>query len=59
MPPHARAGSDGAGSVTALQILAGGQVTPTTSPLPFHAYPVFVATMAGWIWALAGRVRPQ
>ena len=46
-------------AVTALQILAGGQVTPTTSPLPFHAYPVFVATMAGWIWALAGRARPQ
>jgi hypothetical protein len=41
-------------AMTALQIFGGAQVTPTTSPLPFHAYPVFVATMAGWIWALAG-----
>jgi hypothetical protein len=44
-------------AMTALQIFGGAQVTPTTSPLPFHAYPVFVATMAGWIWALAGARR--
>jgi hypothetical protein len=37
---------------TAVQIFAGAQVTPTTSPLPFHAYPVLVATLAGWIWTL-------
>jgi len=38
--------------VAALQIFAGIQVTPTTAPLPFHAYPVLVATFAGWIWTL-------
>ena len=38
--------------VTALQIFAGASITPTSSPLPFYAYPVFVATLAGWILAL-------
>jgi hypothetical protein len=38
--------------VTALQIFAGIQVMPTTVPLPFYAYPVFVATLVGWIWTL-------
>ena len=38
--------------VTAMQIFAGGQVTPTTAPLPFYAYPVLVATLVGWIWTL-------
>lgn len=37
---------------TALQIFAGSLVTPISSPLPFYAYPVFVATLAGWIWTL-------
>ena len=46
-------------TVTALQIFAGAQVTPTTSPLPFHAYPVLVATMVGWIWALLSGTRPR
>jgi hypothetical protein len=36
----------------ALQIFAGIQITPLTSPLPFLAYPVLVATLVGWIWAL-------
>jgi hypothetical protein len=40
--------------VTAVQIFAGRQVTPTTAPLPFYAYPVLVATLAGWIWTLMG-----
>jgi hypothetical protein len=39
-------------AATALQIFAGAQITPTTSPLPFDAYPVFVATLGGWIWTL-------
>jgi len=39
-------------AVTAGQIFAGASITPLSSPLPFHAYPVFVATFAGWIWAL-------
>jgi len=38
--------------VTALQIFAGVHVTPLTTPLPFYAYPVLVATLIGWIWAL-------
>ncbi len=25
---------------------------PTTSPLPFFAYPVLVLTFLGWIWSL-------
>lgn len=37
---------------TAVQIFAGVQITPTTSPLPFYAYPVLVATLVGWIWTL-------
>jgi hypothetical protein len=45
-------------AATALQIFIGAPVTALTSPLPFHAYPVLVATMLGWIWTLlkAGRV---
>ena len=38
--------------VTALQIFAGTQIMPTTAPLPFYAYPVLVATLAGWMWTL-------
>jgi hypothetical protein len=38
--------------ITAAQIFAGVQVMPTTSPLPFYAYPVLVATLVGWIWTL-------
>jgi hypothetical protein len=37
---------------TAVQIFSGIQVMPTTAPLPFYAYPVFVATLVGWIWTL-------
>lgn len=39
-------------AVTALRIFAGAEITPLSSPLPFHAYPVLVATMGGWIWTL-------
>ena len=45
-------------AATAVQIFAGIQILPTSSPLPFYAYPFFVATMFGWIWTLlkaAGR----
>jgi hypothetical protein len=38
--------------VTALRIFAGTQIMPTTAPLPFDAYPVLVATLAGWTWTL-------
>jgi hypothetical protein len=39
-------------AATAAQIFAGSQILPTTAPLPSVAYPVLVATFAGWIWAL-------
>jgi hypothetical protein len=39
-------------SFTALQIFAGAVVTPMTAPLPFHAYPALVETLAGWVWTL-------
>ena len=39
-------------AVTAAQIFAGTQLTPLSRPLPFFAYPVFVATFVGWILTL-------
>ncbi len=39
-------------AATAVQIFAGAQILPTSSPLPFFAYPIFVATLVGWIWTL-------
>ena len=39
-------------AITAAQIFAGMQILPTTAPLPFYAYPVFVATFVGWMWTL-------
>jgi hypothetical protein len=41
--------------VTALQIFGGAAILPTSSPLPFFAYPFLVATLFGWIWALLTR----
>jgi len=38
-------------AVTAVQIYAGVALQPITAPLPFYAYPVFVAALFGWIWA--------
>jgi hypothetical protein len=37
---------------TALRIFSGVELLPTSSPLPFYIYPVFVATLATWIWTL-------
>ena len=37
-------------AITAARILWGEQVLPTSSPLPFFAYPFLVLTFAGWIW---------
>ena len=37
---------------TAVQILAGGQLTPLISPLPPFTYPALVATLVGWIRSL-------
>lgn len=38
--------------ITAARILWGEPVLPTSSPLPFFAYPFLVLTFAGWIWTL-------
>jgi len=45
-------------AVTALLIFSGHGLHPKAAPLPFFAYPVFVATLVGWIWALC-RTRPS
>ena len=45
-------------AVTALRIFAGAEITPLSSPLPFHAYPVLVATFGGWIWTLLKATDP-
>ena len=46
-------------AVTAARIFAGTQLTPLSRPLPFFAYPVFVATFVGWIWTLLKSDAPQ
>ncbi len=38
--------------LTALQIFVGTALTPLSRPLPFFAYPLFVATMIGWAHTL-------
>lgn len=43
-------------AVTAVQIFCGAPLHAKSEPLPFLAYPIFVATMIGWIWTL---VRPS
>lgn len=37
-------------SVVAVQIFAGGELTPLSEPLPFFAYPFLAATLFGWAW---------
>lgn len=39
-------------AVTAGRIYAGKALLPTSSPLPFFAYPFLVATLLGWAWTL-------
>jgi hypothetical protein len=39
-------------AATALQIFTGVHLSPISSPLPFFAYPFFVATFFGWMWTL-------
>jgi len=39
-------------TVTAARIYAGEPLLPTSSPLPFFAYPFLVATLLGWAWML-------
>ena len=37
-------------TVVAAQIFMGAALTPLSTPLPFFAYPVLVATLLGWAW---------
>jgi hypothetical protein len=46
-------------AATALQIFSGVQLTPVSSPLPFFAYPFFVATFFGWTWTLLNADLPR
>lgn len=39
-------------AITSGRIFHGEQITPTSSPLPFFAYPVLVLNFVGWIWTL-------
>jgi hypothetical protein len=39
-------------AITAGRIYAGEVLLPTSSPLPFFAYPFLVATLLGWAWML-------
>jgi hypothetical protein len=43
-------------AIVAIRVLLGDEVLATTSPLPFFAYPILVATMVGWIWTLRNGV---
>ena len=39
-------------AITAGRIYAGEPLLPTSSPLPFFAYPFLVATLLGWAWVV-------
>lgn len=39
-------------AITAARIFWGEPVLPTSSPLPFFAYPFLVLTFVGWSWTL-------
>lgn len=39
-------------AITSARIFWGLPVLPTSSPLPFFAYPFLVVTFLGWIWFL-------
>ena len=39
-------------AITGARIFLGEQVLPTSSPLPFFAYPFLVLVFVGWIWTL-------
>jgi hypothetical protein len=41
--------------VTAARLFWGDDLLPTSTPLPFFAYPFLVITFVGWIWALVRR----
>ena len=39
-------------AITSARILWGEQVLPTSSPLPYFAYPFLVLSFLGWIWSV-------
>jgi len=39
-------------AITSARIYAGESLVPTSSPLPFLAYPLLVAKLLGWVWML-------
>jgi hypothetical protein len=39
-------------AITSGRIFYGEQILPTSSPLPFFAYPFLVLNFLGWIWTL-------
>jgi hypothetical protein len=43
-------------AVTASRLFAGESLLPTSSPLPFFAYPFLVFTLLGWAWS---QLRPE
>ena len=46
-------------AITSARIYAGEELLPTSSPLPFFAYPFLVATLLGWAWMLVREERPR
>lgn len=45
-------------AAVAIHVFAGYPLSSLSVPLPFYAYPFFVATIFGWAWALL-RTSPQ
>jgi hypothetical protein len=43
-------------AITAGRIYAGEVLFPTSSPLPFFAYPFLVVTLLAWAWNLVRRI---
>jgi hypothetical protein len=39
-------------AVVSARIFSGEELLPTSTPLPFFAYPFLVLTFVGWIWSL-------
>jgi len=39
-------------AITAGRLYAGEALLPTSSPLPFFAYPFLVATLLSWAWVV-------
>jgi hypothetical protein len=45
--------------LVAARIFSGEELLPTSTPLPFFAYPFLVLTFVGWIWTLLTAGRTQ